>query len=136
MPPELVFSLLLSPFPEVQLLDHIVVLVLIFRGSSTLFSIVFVPIHNQHLLSFVFVTKHSVCPSLHMSPGTSAFPGTIASLLLRLGWKTLYTVGGAKSQPPCLGGMGRNCTRLLSNSGTGSNKLSIWEQLGATLIFC
>ena len=65
---ELVFSFPLNKYPEVELLDHMVVLFLTFLGTSILlFSIVaiaiytptnsalFFPHPHQHLLSFVFL---------------------------------------------------------------------------------
>ena len=41
---KLMFSISSDKYPEVGLLDHMVVLFLIFRGPSTLFSIVAVPV--------------------------------------------------------------------------------------------
>ena len=60
---EFVFSFSLDIFPELELLDHMVVLVLIFWGSYILFSIVAAPVYNptnsacswQHLFSLFFL---------------------------------------------------------------------------------
>ena len=51
---KLVFLFPFDIFPELEFLDHTLVLLLMFWKSSTLFSIVAVPIH-QHLLSFIFL---------------------------------------------------------------------------------
>ena len=42
---EILIAVLLDNYPEVELLNHMVVLFLIFRGTSILFSIVAVPIY-------------------------------------------------------------------------------------------
>ena len=52
-----VFSFPLDIYPEVELLNHLVVLFLIFWGTSTLFSIVAVPIYilTNRVLGFLFL---------------------------------------------------------------------------------
>ena len=54
---ELVFSFSSDIYPGVDLLDHIVVVFLIFWGTSTLFSIVAVPIYilTNRVLGFLFL---------------------------------------------------------------------------------
>lgn len=56
----------------------------------------------------------------------SYFSGVSASPSCEMGWRTLSTVSGAMSQPPCLGGGGEGCFRLLSVSEKGS--LVVWPE--------
>lgn len=54
---DIVFLFSLGIFPEVKLLDHKVVLVLTFQGTSILFSIGAVPIYKstENILGFPFL---------------------------------------------------------------------------------
>ena len=72
---KLVFSFPLDMFPEVELLDHMVVLFLIFWGSSILFSIVAAPIYNPTTLHY-YNLAHPVPFELHFE----SWPITTISL--------------------------------------------------------
>ena len=66
---KLVFSFHLDLFPEVELLDHMVALFLIFLVSSLLFSIVIVPIYNSVQGFALLHMQASIC--YHLSFGDS-----------------------------------------------------------------
>ena len=69
---KLVFSLFSDKYPEVELLDHMVVLVLIFWGTSILFSTVAAPIYistnGVQGFPFIYILNNTYYLSFRQHP--------------------------------------------------------------------
>ena len=76
---ELIFSFTLDKYPEEGMLDHMVVLFLVFKEISILFSIVAVPVN-------IAINSAQKCPILHILVNNMLYLSFLISLLTEVRW--------------------------------------------------